>query len=70
MDAPKMNDEKFREMRIVQLIQEVRIIAVCDENYIESDPADKDSAVEGSRTTELIIDSSRRPIPVPYTEAE
>lgn len=59
MDAPMMNDYKFRNMRIKELIQEVRIIAVC-EDYVE----------QRTRTTELIIDSSRRPIPVPYTEAE
>jgi hypothetical protein len=53
--------DEFRELRIKGLIQETRIIALVDENETGRDEG---PIVE----KEIILDSNRRPLPVPYTE--
>lgn len=56
---PVMNDGNFRNMKILRLVQEVRIIAIC-ETVLDGDGNTGEEA--------LILDSTSRPIPVPYSE--
>jgi len=55
--------EHFREIRVKSLVQEIRVIALVDEN---EDGKDDTPTVE----KELVIDSLRRPLPIPYNEEQ
>lgn len=58
-ESVKRNSEDFRKMRVKSLVQEIRIIALVD--------VDKDGDVIEN---ELVIDSLRRPLPIPYNEEQ
>jgi hypothetical protein len=60
---PVRNTEQFREMRIKALMQEIRIIAVVEENETGTDDG---PVVE----KQIIVDSLQRPLPVPYNESQ
>lgn len=53
---------EFRHMKVKRLLQEVNIIAVVDEETAIGGTASK------IEEKEIIFDSLRRPIPVPYSE--
>ena len=56
---PMKNDEEIRPMRIVRMVQEIRVIAVCE---VEDENEIKEKWV--------IVDSLLRPLPIPYNEAQ
>lgn len=56
---PIMNDNNLRNMKILRMVQETRIVAVV-EAVIDDD---------GNLGEEwIVVDSNIRPIPVPYSE--
>lgn len=66
---PIVRDDLYRNIRILSMVQETRLVLICEEQYIEDAPEEgPDTMKEGTREIEIIVDSNRRPVPVPYSE--
>lgn len=60
MEPVERNSQHFRKMRILRMTQEIRVIAVVEEEDEDGDIAER----------QIVVDSINRPLPVPYNEEQ